>query len=110
METNNLRTTLLYSTRQPHLPQQLDAMPLERKQKSDTSQCHTLAKGKTIKDIEMREKMRCQKLALRRDYYNHVLRQAAYLFNKVIFCFHEHAAMFVQVYANLFIGKRIMNI
>jgi len=36
-------------------------------------------------------------LTLRRGYYNHALRQVAYLFNKVILCIQEHAVMFVQV-------------
>ena len=49
-------------------------------------------------------------MTLRRGYYNHALRQVAFLFNKVIICIQEHAVMFVQVYANPFIGKRIMNI
>jgi len=49
------------------------------------------------------------KLTLRRVCYNHALRQVAYLFNKVILCIQEHAVMFVQVYANPLIGKRIMN-
>jgi len=30
--------------------------------------------------------------------------------NKVILCVQRHATMFVQVYANPFIGERIMNI
>ena len=34
----------------------------------------------------------------------------ANLFNKVILCVQRHAAMFVKVYANPFIGERIMNI
>jgi len=44
-------------------------------------------------------------LTLRWGYYNHALRQVANLLNKVIL-----ATMFVQVYANSFIGERIMNI
>jgi len=51
-----------------------------------------------------------QTLTLRGGYYNHALRQVAYWLNKVILCIQEHAVMFVQVYANPFIGKRIMNI
>jgi len=47
---------------------------------------------------------------LRYSYYNHALGQVAYLFNKVILCVQRHATMFVQVYANPFIGERIMNI
>jgi len=43
-------------------------------------------------------------------YYNHTLRQVANLFNKVILCVQRYATMFVQVYANPFIGKQIMNI
>jgi len=31
-------------------------------------------------------------------------------FNNVFFCVQRHAAMFVQVYADPFIGERIMNI
>jgi len=35
----------------------------------------------------------------------------ANLFNKLIFCVHQrHATMFVQVYANPFIGEQIINI
>jgi len=50
-------------------------------------------------------------LTLHRGYYNHATpRQLAYLFNKVTLCIQEHAVMFVQVYANPFIGKWIMNI
>jgi len=41
-------------------------------------------------------------------YYNHALREVAYLFNKVILCVQIHKTMFVQVYANTFIGERIM--
>jgi len=48
-------------------------------------------------------------LTLRRGYYNHALRQVANLLNKAILCIQEHAVMFVQVYANPFIGKRIMH-
>jgi len=51
-----------------------------------------------------------KKLTLRRGYYNHALRQVAYLFNIVILCILEHAVMFVQVYTNPCIGKRIMGI
>ena len=40
---------------------------------------------------------------------NHALGQVAKL-NKVILCIQGHAVMFVQVYANPFIGKRIINI
>ena len=42
--------------------------------------------------------------------YNHALRQVAYLFNKVIICVQQHETMFVKVYANCFIGERILNI
>jgi len=41
---------------------------------------------------------------LRRGYYNHALRQVAYLFHKVVLCIQEHTVMLVQVYANSFIG------
>ena len=51
-----------------------------------------------------------RQLALGRGYYNHALRNVAYVCNKVILGIQEHAVMFVQVYANPFIGKRIMNI
>jgi len=43
-------------------------------------------------------------------YYNHALRQVANLLNKANLCVKKHATMFVQVYANPFIGERIMNI
>ena len=49
-------------------------------------------------------------LTLRGGYYNYTLRHVANLFNKVILCIQGHAVMSVQVYANSFIGKRIMNI
>ena len=52
--------------------------------------------------------VRYPELTLRGRYYNHALGQVAYLFNKVILCIQEHVVMFVQVYANPFIGKRIM--
>ena len=49
-------------------------------------------------------------MTLRRGYYKHALRQMANLFNKVFLCVKRHATMFVQIYANPFIGERIMNI
>ena len=50
------------------------------------------------------------KLTLRQGFYNHALRQEVYLLNKVFLCIQEHAVMFVPLYADPFIGKRIMNI
>ena len=37
------------------------------------------------------------------------LRQVANLFNKVILCVQKLATMFVQVYANPFIGERVIH-
>jgi len=48
-------------------------------------------------------------LTLRGGYYNHALRQVAYLLNNVLLRIQAHAVMFVHVYANPFIGERIMN-
>jgi len=65
---------------------------------------------KQVPDINPAPETHITSLTLRRGYYNHVLRQVTFLFNKVILCIPKHAVMFVQVYANPFIGKRIMNI
>jgi len=51
------------------------------------------------------------KLASRRGYYNHALRQVANLFNKEILCVERHVTMYVCLsIPNPFISERIMNI
>ena len=70
-----------------------------------------LLKWKKMLDAEENRVYKLEKKALKcESYYNHALRQVANLFNKEILCVQRHATMFVQVYANTFIGERIMNI
>ena len=52
--------------------------------------------------------MRNGALTLRGGYYNHAIRQVAYLSNKVTLSIQERALSLSQVYANPFIGKRVM--